>query len=306
MKPIVWRPVARTEARFGSIEFFACDDPPILLVVPKGYIGPTLVRRDLAIARRFADQQRRPWSYVVDPTDAIPNPLNLVFLRSVRKLTNVRSYDVVARRKPMRTIARLLVALGGPDAVFPSIDAALNAAGNVGVMRRDLSPGVAVRDATPDDLPAIAQLFNALIPTTTIAWRDHLADEAEMAAWFAAQQRDANPILVADVGGEVVGFTTWTWFRGGPRFPGYRHTRELTIHVDGRCQGRGVGRTLIDELVERAREAGVRVLVAGVDGENEASIVFHERLGFTIVARMPEVGRKFERWLDLVLLQRTI
>ncbi len=474
---IVWRPVDRVEARFGSIEFSASDEPPVLLVVPKGYIGPTLVRRDLAIARRFACEQRRPWSYVVDPTDAVPNPLNLVFLRSVRKLPNVRSYVVVARRQPMRTIARLLVALGGPHAVFPSIDVALEAAGRVRgdegpgvvvramtgddvdvvqrvevasgerfrsiadprisqcaghppmptdslrrfmaaglawvatvddavvgflvaevledalhveevavepahagrghatalldvvveqaaalglsgvtlttfrdvpwnrpfyerrrfrvlaeeeltdvmrarfleeeqqyglirdlrvVMRRDVAPVVVVREATPDDLPAITRLFNALIPTTTIAWRDHLADEAEMATWFSAQQDEANPVLVADVGGEVVGYTTWTWFRGGPRFPGYRHTRELTIHVDGRHHGRSVGRTLIDALVERASSAGLRVLVAGVDAENEASIIFHGRLGFTEVARMPEVGRKFDRWLDLVLLQRTI
>lgn len=139
MTPTVWRPIERTAARMGSIEFFACDDPPALLVVPKGYIGPTLVRRDLAIARRFADQQRRPWSYIVDPTDAIPNPLNLVFLRSVRKLHQVRSYDVVARRQPMRSIARLLVAVGGPDAVFPSVDAAMRADANAVNPRRSSS-----------------------------------------------------------------------------------------------------------------------------------------------------------------------
>jgi phosphinothricin acetyltransferase len=175
------------------------------------------------------------------------------------------------------------------------------------VMRRGLAaPPVTIRDATAADLPAITELFNALIPTTTIAWRDHLADDDEMATWFAAQQELGQPVLVAEhTAGGVVGYTTWTWFRGGPRFPGYATTRELTIHVDGDHHGHGVGRTLIEALVERARRDGIHVLVAGVDADNAASIAFHERLGFVEVARMPQVGRKFDRWLDLVLLQRT-
>jgi phosphinothricin acetyltransferase len=171
------------------------------------------------------------------------------------------------------------------------------------VMRRDLT---IVRDATVDDLAAITELFNALIPTTTIAWRDDLADADEMAQWFATQSETGNPVLVAEREGAVVGYTTWTWFRGGPRFPGYRHTRELTIHVDGRHHGHGLGRLLIEALVERARHDDIHVLVAGVDADNEASVEFHRRLGFVEVARMPEVGRKFARWLDLVLFQRTI
>jgi len=178
------------------------------------------------------------------------------------------------------------------------------------VMRREVASagavGVVVRDAVDADLPAITGLFDALIPSTTVAWRDHVADAAEMQSWFAEQRLAANPVLVAEVGGEVVGYTTWSWFRGGPRFPGYRHTRELTIHVDEAHHGRGVGRALVDALIERARAAEVRVLVAGVDADNSASIAFHRALGFVGVARMPEVGRKFDRWLDLVLMQRIV
>jgi L-amino acid N-acyltransferase len=173
-------------------------------------------------------------------------------------------------------------------------------------MRRDLGASVAVRDATAGDLRAITGLFNALIPTTTVAWRDHLADDTEMITWFEAQAQAGNPVLVAELGGEVAGYTTWTWFRGGERFPGYRHTRELTIHVDERHHGKGIGRALIEALVERARATDVHALVAGVDAANDASVEFHRRLGFEVVATMPEVGRKFDRWLDLVLLQRRI
>jgi phosphinothricin acetyltransferase len=163
-----------------------------------------------------------------------------------------------------------------------------------------------VRDAGVADLPAITHLFNVLIPTTTVGWRDDLASDEEMAAWFADRRACGHPVLVAldgPGGGSVVGYTCWSTFRS---WPGYRHTAELTIHVDSGWQGRGVGRALIDALVAEARRRDIHVLVAGVDAENSASLAFHERLGFVEVARMPEVGRKFDRWLDLVLLQKVV
>lgn len=160
-----------------------------------------------------------------------------------------------------------------------------------------------VRDATPADIPAIRDLYNALIDTTTIAWRDDPATTEEMEAWLAERQRLDHPVFVADIDGDVVGYTCWSTFRS---FPGYRHTAELTIHVRGDLHGRGIGKTLLDALVDEARRRGIHVLVAGIDADNEASIEFHRALGFTEVARMPEVGRKFDRWLDLVLVQRII
>jgi phosphinothricin acetyltransferase len=174
------------------------------------------------------------------------------------------------------------------------------------VMRREVPPVVEVRDAAEADLPAITALYNALIPTTTTAWREHLASAEEISTWFAGQRAAGHPVLVAELAGSVVGYTAWTGFRYSERVPGYRHSMELTIHVDGSVHGRGVGRALISALVDRARESGVHVLVAGVDADNVGSYEFHRRLGFIEVARMPEVGRKFDRWLDLVLLQRVI
>jgi len=163
-----------------------------------------------------------------------------------------------------------------------------------------------IRRATRADLATIGELFNALIPTTTIAWREHLADDAEMAAWWAQQERAGRPVLVAEDAGVVVGYAHWSDFRGGPRFPGYRTTGELTIHVAGTHQRRGIGRALLTALVDEATRSGLHVLVAGVDADNVSSIALHESVGFVQVARMPEVGRKFDRWLDLVLLQRVL
>ncbi|MET0902867.1 MAG: N-acetyltransferase family protein [Acidimicrobiales bacterium] len=162
-----------------------------------------------------------------------------------------------------------------------------------------------VRDATEDDLPAITALYNTLIATTTVAWRDEPSTLEEQAQALAGRDAAGYPTLVADDGGEVVGYTCCTTFRGD-RFPGYRHTAELTVHVRGDRHSQGIGSTLIEALVERSRDIGLHVLVAAVDEDNDASIRFHEALGFSQVARMPEVGRKFDRWLTLVLLQRLI
>jgi phosphinothricin acetyltransferase len=162
-----------------------------------------------------------------------------------------------------------------------------------------------IRDATEADLPAICDLYNALIASTTVAWRDEPSTLEEQAAALAQRTAAGYPTLVADDGGDVIGYTCCTTFRGD-RFPGYRHTAELTVHVHGDRHGTGVGSQLIEALVERSRAIGLHVLVAAVDADNDASIRFHERLGFAEVARMPEVGRKFDRWLTLVLLQRVI
>lgn len=166
--------------------------------------------------------------------------------------------------------------------------------------------GVRVRPATERDLPAIVALYNALLPTTTIAYREELATLDEMTAWFAAQHSDGNPVLVADLGGAAVGYTTWGTFRGGTVKQGYRHSAELTIHVDGRHHGEGIGRLLMNGLVDEARRRDIHVLVAGIDSSNVESLAFHAKLGFVETARMPEVGVKFGKWLTLVLMQRIV
>jgi L-amino acid N-acyltransferase len=166
--------------------------------------------------------------------------------------------------------------------------------------------GVLIRDASEADLRAITNLYNAWIPTHTITWTETLTMLEERATWFERQQVEGWPVLVADVAGEVVGFTALEPCRGEGKWPGYRSTAELSIHVAEASWGHGVGRALIEGLVERACAAGIHVLVAAIDGDNTASIRFHERLGFVEVARMPQVGQKFGRWLDLVLMQRII
>lgn len=159
-----------------------------------------------------------------------------------------------------------------------------------------------IRPAVLDDVAAITSIKNALLDSTAIEWTDTPHTAAEISRWLHDQVRDHNPVLVAEVDGEVAGWASYGEFRDNQRWPGYRYTVEHTIHVGEAHWGTGVGRALLAELIERARAAGMHTMVAAVDGDNGASIRFHERLGFVEVARMPQVGAKHGRWLDLVLL----
>lgn len=163
-----------------------------------------------------------------------------------------------------------------------------------------------IRNAEETDIPAITDINNAWIPSRTITWTDEVETNAERAAWLERQRELGMPVLVADDGGDVVGFTTYEPFRGDGKWPGYRGTTELSIHVREDHWRQGIGRALIEALIEYGQTAGIHVLVAPIDSENESSLRFHARLGFVEVARMPEIGQKFGRWLDLVLMQRIL
>jgi phosphinothricin acetyltransferase len=161
---------------------------------------------------------------------------------------------------------------------------------------------VLIRDATADDAPEIALLLNALLATTPIEWTVTPRTLDDILAW----QHQHEAVLVAEDDGAVIGVAAFGWFRDVVKWPGYRFTVENTVHVREDVWGRGVGNMLMQVLIERARETGKHSMIAAVDGTNDASIRFHERLGFTKVAHLPQVGAKFGRWLDLVLLQLTL
>jgi L-amino acid N-acyltransferase YncA len=165
---------------------------------------------------------------------------------------------------------------------------------------------VVIRDAEERDLPGIVDLVNALLSTTTIEWTDTPYSLEDRRAWLGRHRQAAEPVLVADVDGEIAGFASYGDFRDSRKWPGYRFVVEHTIHVQARHWGAGVGRALIEALVRRAAVAGKHVMVAAIDSENVGSIRFHERCGFVEVGRMPDIGFKLGRTLTLVLLQRDV
>ena len=163
-----------------------------------------------------------------------------------------------------------------------------------------------VRDASTDDVSSITAIFNELIGSRTVTWSETEDSVDDRTRWLAGQHDAGYPVLVAvdeSDARNVLGFASYGEFRDNERWPGYRYTVELSIHVDEAHWGRGVGRALMTELLDRARRAGKHVMVAAVDGENHESVAFHERMGFVTVGRLAQTGFKFGRWLDLVFMQ---
>jgi L-amino acid N-acyltransferase YncA len=160
-----------------------------------------------------------------------------------------------------------------------------------------------VRPAAAPDVPAITDIANALVETTTVEWSETPHTVPDRDAWLADRESAGHPVLVAVDDEVVVGWATYGDFRDTGRWPGYRFTVEHSVHVAESHWGRGVGRALMVALVETARRAGKRVMVAAIDAGNVGSIEFHARLGFVEVGRMPGVGDKWGLRLDLVLMQ---
>lgn len=157
--------------------------------------------------------------------------------------------------------------------------------------------------ATPEDLPGLLAIYNEVIATSTAVYSSRAATPAERLQWWQARVAQGYPVLIAhDVHG-VAGFASFGDFRS---WPGYRFTVEHSVHVRSDGRGHGVGTALMRALLARARALGKHVMIGGIDAANDASIRFHERLGFTVAGTLREVGYKFDRWLDLVFVQRRL
>lgn len=166
-----------------------------------------------------------------------------------------------------------------------------------------VTAGVRIEDAGEADLAAIAAIYNEVLATSTAIFSHLPTTLDERREWWGARRRQAYPVLVARDESGVAGFASFGDFRP---WPGYRFTVEHTVHVRADARGRGAGTALLSALLARATALGKHVMIGGVDASNAASIRFHERLGFVTAGQLHEVGYKFERWLDLVFLQRRI
>ncbi|GAA3334157.1 N-acetyltransferase [Curtobacterium albidum] len=159
---------------------------------------------------------------------------------------------------------------------------------------------VTVRDCEPRDLDVVHALHVDAVLHSTAIWQDEPHPRPWFDGWLADRRGAGLPVLVAEVDGVVAGYATYSAFRP---HQGYRHTTEHSVYVVPAFRGRGVATVLMDALVDHARAGGMHVLMAGICSSNVGSIALHERLGFTTVGVLPEVGRKFDRWLDLTLMR---
>jgi L-amino acid N-acyltransferase YncA len=160
-----------------------------------------------------------------------------------------------------------------------------------------------IQDATAADLPGILAIYNDAVLNTTAIWNETQVDLANRDAWLVERQAQGFPVLVASAAGEILGYATYGTWRS---IEGFRHSVEHSVYVRRDQRGQGLGSLLLQTLIERAKAAELHVLVAAIESENLTSIRLHERLGFVITGQMPQVGRKFERWLDLTFMQLTL
>lgn len=159
---------------------------------------------------------------------------------------------------------------------------------------------VDLRPATPDDAGAIAEIYNEAV-ARSVATFDTAPRSIERQRLWLEEHAPPWVALVATESGAVVG---WASLSPWSDRPAYSRTAEVSVYVASGTRGRGVGTALLTALVAEGGRAGFHTLLARIADRNPASLRLHRALGFVPVGEMREVGRKFDRWIDVTLLQR--
>lgn len=158
---------------------------------------------------------------------------------------------------------------------------------------------VHLRDATPQDLPAINAIYNYYVLHSTATYQMEPETDEARRAWFVAHD-PKHPVIVATENEQVVGWGSLNPFH---RRIAYRHTVENSVYIRHDRLRRGIGRMVLDELVRRARAIGHHTILASISADQAPSIELHLRAGFVETAHLREVGNKYGPWLDVVYLQ---
>lgn len=160
-----------------------------------------------------------------------------------------------------------------------------------------------IRSATAKDMPAVVTIYEHFVRTSTTTFELTPPDATEMCKRRRLVLDRGLPYLVAELEGYIVGYCYASQFR--PR-EGYRFTVEDSIYVRPDCVGYGVGRKLLAQLIAECKQTGCHRMVACICGDNPISLHLHRSLGFEVLGTIPEAGFKFDRWLDMSMLQRPL
>jgi phosphinothricin acetyltransferase len=161
----------------------------------------------------------------------------------------------------------------------------------------------AIRDATEADLPRILEITNHAILHTTALWTLAPATLETRLAWLRERTARGFPVLVAEQDADVLGFASYGDFRP---WEGFLYTVEHSVYVHPNAQGRGVGRALLTALIAHAEASGRHVMIGAIEAGNMASVALHKWAGFEEAGVLRQVGRKFDRWLDLLFMQKIL
>jgi L-amino acid N-acyltransferase YncA len=156
-----------------------------------------------------------------------------------------------------------------------------------------------IRDAVLNDLPAMLEIYNDAIRNLTATFDLEEQNLAERKNWFE-KFGGKYPLIVAEMNGEVVGYSSLSKFR---EKPAYSHSTELSVYISSIHRGRGVGSALMKEILHRAAKLSYHTVIGGIVGGNEVSVKLHEKFGFEYVGCFKEVGFKFGEWQDVHFYQ---
>lgn len=158
-----------------------------------------------------------------------------------------------------------------------------------------------LKHCTEEHLPEILEIFNDAILNSTALYDYKTRTMDTMYAWFDDKKKGHYPVMGAfDDKGSLLGFSTYGMFRVRPA---YKYTVEHSVYVRADKRGQGLGKILLREIIKKAEEQNVHVLVGVIDASNETSRKLHENEGFVLTGVMKEVGYKFGRWLDAAFYQ---
>lgn len=160
-----------------------------------------------------------------------------------------------------------------------------------------------LRPARADDVPVITEITNHAIVHTTSIWTVSPVTEKMRGDWMQERLARGFPVLMAEYSGQPIGFGSYGDFRP---HEGYKHSVEHSLYVAHHARGQGAGKALLDALVAHARQNDKHVIVGCIDASNLISTRLHEQAGFQKTGLMPQVGRKFDRWLDLLIMQKIL
>lgn len=158
-----------------------------------------------------------------------------------------------------------------------------------------------MRQANREDLEEITAIYNYYIENSTSVYHYSSKSEEEMNVWYTQKEKEGFPVIVEELDGKIAGFATYGPYRP---FEGYKKTIEHSVYVNKDCHGKGVGKKLLNAILQKGKESEYHVVVAYIDSENEISIRLHEKEGFVRCGTIKEAGYKFGKYRDLLIMEK--
>jgi L-amino acid N-acyltransferase YncA len=162
---------------------------------------------------------------------------------------------------------------------------------------------VSVRDAATADLEAIRSIYNHYVLNSTVTFDMNERTEDAQKTWFEAHREEQLPVLVAEIQGRIVGWASLSYYS---QRCAYKTSVEPSVYLHPDFIRHGAGKTLMMHLISAARQRRYHCLIGLVCSENTPSLAWIQNFGFERVGELKEVGRKFDRWLDVTIMQKVL